>query len=247
MRDVFRRIAEISTLVSYEVPAGYAIWLLERGQRENEEAETPLPNGFTHAKLMLDPLSEADAFPLEGQHPVRAIVNPLAEDESRMEVRTLFAHRPFWGWVMDEDRVAPYFQEFIQSMESQVALDERQKKERLLQIVENGAKEIFQDAALRERISGQLEDNGYIFHRAGDEAMARECVTLADEMQMAMDEPTPLFVEMVQYSINVLLERVIRQVRESQGGEGELREEDAGEGGVSEDAGSEDSPIIITP
>ena len=247
LRDVFRRISEIPTLASYEVPAGYAVWLLERGQRESEEAETPLPRGFTHSKLMLDPLSEADAFPLEGPHPVRGLVNPLAEGENRMEVRTIFSHRPFWSWVMDVERVEPYFQEFLESMESQVALDERQKKERLQQIVENGAKEIFQDAALRERIAGQLEDNGYIFHRAGDEAMARECVTLADEVQMATDEPTPLFVEMVQYSINVMLERVIRQVRESQGGEGEATEGEVDDGGVSEDTDSEDSPIIITP
>lgn len=247
LRNVFRQISEMPTLASQEVPVGYAIWLLERSQRENEAGEVPLPRGFTHAKLMLDPLAEADVFPLEGAHPVRAIVNSIAGEEERMEARTLFAHRPFWSWVMDEDRVTPYFQEFLESMESQVALDERQKQERLQQIVKNGAKEIFQDTALRERIAGQLEDNGYIFHRAGDEAMARECVTLADEVQMAADEPTPLFVEMVQYSINVMLERIIRQVRESQGGEGETREGEVDDSGVSEDTDSEDSPIIITP
>ncbi len=247
LRNVFHQISEMPTLASQEVPVGYAIWLLERAQRENELGEVPLPRGFTHAKLMLDPLAEADAFPLEGAHPVRGIVNSIAEDEKRMEVRTLFAHRPFWSWVMDEDRVAPYFQEFIESMESQVALDDKQKKERLQQIVENGAKEIFQDKTLRERIVGQLEDNGYIFHQAGDEPMARECVTLADEVQMAADEPTPLFVEMVQYSINVMLERVIRQVRESQGAGGEIEEENAEDSGVSENTDPEDSPIIITP
>ena len=247
LRNVFHQISDMPTLASQEVPVGYAIWLLERAQRENEAGEVPLPRGFTHAKLMLDPLAEADVFPLEGAHPVRAIVNSIAEHEKRMEVRTLFAHRPFWSWVMDEDRVAPYFQEFIESMESQVALDDNQKKERLQQIVENGAKEIFQDKTLRERIAGQLEDNGYIFHQAGDEPMARECVTLSDEVQMATDEPTPLFVEMVQYSINVMLERVIRQVRESQGAGGEIQEENLEEKGVSESTGPEDSPIIITP
>lgn len=247
LRNVFHRISEMSTLASQEVPVGYAIWLLERSQRENEMGETPLPHGFTHAKLMLDPLSEAEAYPVEGRHPVRAMVNPLSEGEKRMEVRTIFAHRPFWSWVMDEERVAPYFQEFLESMESQVALDDRQKKERLQQIVENGAKEIFQDAALRERISGQLEDNGYIFHQADDEAMARECVTLADEVVADMDEPSPLFVEMVQYSINVMLERIIRQARESQGEEGEMQEENVEDSGVSGSADSEDSPIIIAP
>ncbi|MCY3823463.1 MAG: hypothetical protein OXG62_06295 [Nitrospinae bacterium] len=247
LRNVFHRISEMPTLASQEVPAGYAIWLLERSQRENEAGEVPLPRGFTHAKLMLDPLSEAEAYPVEGPHPVRAMVNPLGEGEKRMEVRTIFAHRPFWSWVMDEERVAPYFQEFLESMESQVALDDRQKKERLQQIVENGAKDSFEDRVLRERIAGQLEDNGYIFHQAGDEAMARECVTLADEMLADTDEPAPLFVEMVQYSINVMLERVIRQVRESQGEEGEMQEENVEDGGVSESADSEDSPIIITP
>ncbi len=247
LRDIFRRISETPALASQEVPAGYAVWLLERGQRENEEADTPLPRGYTHAKLMLDPLSEADAFPAEGPHPVRGMVSSLAEDENRMDVRTIFSHRPFWGWVMDAERVEPYFQGFMESMESQVALDERQKKERLQQIVENGAKEIFQDAALRERISGQLEDNGYVFHLAGDEAMARECVTLADEMRVDTDEPTPLFVEMVQYSIYAMLNRVIRQIRESHGVEGEMQEENVEDGGVSEDTDSEDSPIIITP
>lgn len=247
LRDVFRRISEMPTLASQEVPAGYTLWLLERGQRENEMGETPLPRGFTHAKLMLDPLSEAEEYPVEGPHPVRAMVNPLAEGEKRMEVRTIFAHRPFWSWVMDEERVAPYFQEFLESMESQVALDDRQKKERLQQIVENGAAEIFQDKVLRNRIAGQLEDNGYIFHQAGDEAMARECVTLADEVPADTDEPSPLFVEMVQYSINVMLERIIRQARESQGEEGEMQEENVEDSGLSESADSEDSPIIIAP
>ena len=77
--------------------------------------------------------------------------------------------------------------------------------------------------------------------------MARECVTLADEMQAETDEPTPLFVEMIQYSINIMLERIIRQVQESQGEGGELQEEDVEDSGVSESADSEDSPIIITP
>ena len=247
LKNVFRRISEIPTLASQEVPAGYAIWLLERSQRENEAGETPLPRGFTHAKLMLDPLAETNLFPLEGLHPVRGMVNSLAEDEKRMEVREIFAHRPFWSWVMDEERVAPYFQEFLQSMESQVAMDERQKKERLQQIVENSAKEIFQDKALRERIAGQLEDNAYIFHQAGDEAMARECVTLADEMRVDTDEPTSLLVEMVKYSINVMLERIVRQVQASQEEKGEMREEGAEDSDVSESADSEDSPVIIVP
>lgn len=247
LRDVFRRISEMPALASQEVPAGYALWLLARGQRENEAGEMPLPRGFTHAKLMLDPLAEAEVFPSEGPHPVRAVAGPLAEGENRAEVRTIFAHRPFWSWVMEEERVAPYFQEFLESMESQVALDERQKKERLQQIVENGANELYRDEELRKRIAGQLEDNGYIFHRAGDEDMARECVTLADEMQADTDEPTPLFVEMFQYSINVMLERVIRQIREAQGAEGEMLEENVDDGGVPEDTDPEDSPVIITP
>lgn len=246
LRGVFRRVSEIPALATCEVPAGYAVWLLERARRENEAGETPLPPGFTRAKLMLDPLAEPDAFPAEGPHPLRRAVSALEEGGERMEARALFAHRPFWGWAMDEERAAPHFQEFLQSMESQVAMDERQRRERLRQIVENGAKEIFRDEALRERISGQLEDNGYIFHRAGDEAMARECLTLADEAVKDAEEPPALFVEMVQHSINVMLERIIRQVRESRGEEGETAEEEAG-GGASESADAEDSPVIIAP
>ncbi len=247
VRDVFRRISEIPTLASQEVPTGYAVWLLERAQRESEAGNTPLPGGFTHAKLMLDPLAEPDLFPVEGPHPLRSMARSLGESEERMETRVIFSHRPFWSWAMDEERVTPYFREFLQSMETQVAIDERQKKERLEQIVENGAKEIFQDRGLRERIAGQLEDNGYIFHQAGDGAMARECVTLADEVREGGDEPPPLFVEMVQYSINVMLERMIRQVRKSQGEGGEAQEADAEDGGVSENVDAKEAPLIITP
>ena len=247
LRDVFRRISEIPTLATHEVPVGYAVWLLERGQRENEAGEAPLPRGFTHAKLILDPLAEPDTFPMAGPHPLRRLVNSLEKGEERMETRAMFSHRPFWGWAMDEERVAPYFQEFLQSMESQVAIDERQRGERLRQIVENGAEELFQDEALRERISGQLEDNGYIFYQAGDEAMARECATLADEMRKDMEEPAPLFVEMVRYSINVMLERIIRQSREPRGEGGEMREVDAEDVGVSGSADAGDSPVIIMP
>ena len=247
LRDVFRRISEISTLATHEVPAGYAVWLLERGQRENEAGEAPLPRGFTHAKLMLDPLVDPDMFPMEGPHPLRKLVNSLEKGEERMETRAMFSHRPFWGWAMDEERVAPYFQEFLQSMESQVAIDEKQRGERLRQIVESGAEELFQDKVLRERIAGQLEDNGYIFHQVGDEAMARECATLADEMREDMEELAPLFIEMVQYSINVMLERIIRQSRELRGKGEEMREMDAEDVGVSGNTDAGDPPVIIMP
>lgn len=243
LRGVFQRISEVPTLASQEVPAGYAVWLLERSRRENEAGETPLPRGFTHAKLMLEPLAEAAAFPPGGAHPVRGLAARLAEDAERMEVRALFSHRPFWGWAMDEERVAPYFRESLQAMESQVAMDERQQKERLRQIVENGAREIFREEGLRERIAGQLEDNGYIFRQAGDAPMARECVTLADEVRADVDGSAPLLVEMVQYSVSVMMERMIRQAREAGGGQ----EEGAAEGGGAAGADAEAAPLIITP
>ena len=145
-----------------------------------------------------------------------------------------------------KDRVAPYFQEFIESMESQVALDDNQKKSVFSKLWKMGRKKFFQDKTLRERIAGQLEDNGYIFHQAGDEPMARECVTLADEVLKNTEEPTPLFVENGQYSLNVMLERVIRQVRESQGAGGESRRKMPRIGCVK-NTDQEDSPIIITP
>ncbi len=241
LRGVFERIGEIPTLATQEAPAAYAVWLLARAQRENEAGDAALPRGFTHAKLMLDPLADAEAYPPGGAHPLRAVAQPLAADAERVEARTLFAHKPFWTWMMDEERVAPYFQEFVESLESRVAMDEQQQQERLRGIVEKGAREIFADAALRARVAGQLEDNGYVFHLAGDEGMARECVTLADEVGAEAEEPAPLLVEMVQYSINVMLERIVRQAREAQGEAPAPEETEEG------DAPAGEEPLIITP
>jgi len=234
MRDILARIAGQPSLATVEAPPGYAFWLLQRAQRESEVRGTSLPAGFTRAKLLIEALAEPGAYPPEGPHPVRAAVPAPAAGAPRAEPKELFSHKAFWSWVIEEERIAPHFRTFVDSLQSQVALDETQRRERLDQIVAQSAGELYAEGALRERIAGQLEDNAYFLHLEGRDDLARECVALAGEMETE-EAPPRFFAEMVEFTLSVTLDRLLRQSRAAQPAAG------------GEPTGEEDDPVIVTP
>ncbi len=240
LRDVLSRIAEQPALATAEAPPAYAFWLLRRAQGENELAGEPLPAGFTRAMLMLEPLADPGAHPPRGGHPVRARVLPIPAGEPRLEPREMFAQKAFWSWVIDEGRIAPHFRQFLESLQSRVAVNDAQRRERLDQIVDEAAKALFGEADLRGRLGDQFEDNAYLFWVAGREDIARECVTLAEEMRAGGDPPA-FFREMVHFTMSVLIERLLRQSRVAERGpEGPAQ-------APGEPPGEEGSSAIVTP
>lgn len=233
LREVLARIGgPESSLATCEAPLGYAIWLLQRAQREAEREGQALPAGFTRAKLLLEPLADPVAFPPGDAHPVLRHVQPPGPGEPRLEPKDLFEQRAFWSWLIEERKILPHLRTLVDSLQSKVALDEAQRRERLERIVADAAKALFGDDPLRSRMSGALEDNAYFFHLSGQPGLARECLALAGEMRAGEGEPPRFFREMVHLSLSVMLDRLARQqghaAGAAQGGEEETREE-AGE------------------
>ncbi|MEE9274973.1 MAG: hypothetical protein V3V62_06680 [bacterium] len=248
VRDIIVRFDGQLGFPVTEVPAGYAIWLLQRAQREHESSGTPVPPGFTRSNFLLAPLADADAFP-EGAHPVRRLLPPRPEGAARLEPREMFSNGAFWSWVIEGETLQSHFRAFLESMESKVVLSEEQKKERLDQIVDKAAAELFAEEALRLRLAGQLEDNAFFFHRKGEEEMAWECIALAGEME-AGGAPTAFFTEMVKFSISMIMNRIVMQHQhhehEHEHGHEHHPHEGAAEPGEAA-AGSEDPPVIVAP
>jgi len=152
----------------------------------------------------------------------------------------MFAQKAFWSWVIDEGRIAPHFRQFLESLQSRVAVNDAQRRERLDQIVDEAAKALFGEADLRGRLGDQFEDNAYLFWVAGREDIARECVTLAEEMRAGGDPPA-FFREMVHFTMSVLIERLLRQSRVAERGpEGPAQ-------APGEPPGEEGSSAIVTP
>ncbi len=237
LRDFFGRLSDESKLSTAEVAPGYAFWLLQQAQKENESGGAPLPSGFTHSKLLLAPLADPKVFPPDGLHPARTAVQPWGGDDQRVTVPEMFAHPAFWTWVLEEELMLPHFQKCVESFQSQVAVDDAQRRQLFDSAVEDSAKELYGDGDLRERLVRQLECNAYVLERVGQGNLARESLTLADELGAGSEQPG-FFSEMIRYTIGVMLDRAIR---ESQAAQGHAHEHDHehGEGG--------DSPVIVAP
>jgi len=239
LREVFARIGDpAGHLATCEVPLGYAVWLLQRAQREAEREGQPLPSGFTRAKLLLEPLADPAAFPPGEAHPVLRLVQPPAPGEPRIEPRELFEQKVFWSWLIEERKILPHLRTLVDSLQSKVALDEAQRRERLEGIVSDAARALFGEDALRARMGGALEDNAFFFHASGQTALARECLALAGEVR-AGGEPPAFFREMVHLTLSVMLDRLARQASAGSSRPGQAAAPPAAEEG--------EAPRIVAP
>ncbi|MFP6890326.1 MAG: hypothetical protein VCF07_11380, partial [Nitrospinota bacterium] len=247
LREFFGKLTQDSRVPTAEVPAGYAFWLLQRGQQENEtEGGAALPPGFTHSNLLLAPLADPEGFPFPGGHPVRREIEPISEGGERIETKEMFANPVFWSWVLEEGLLLPHFQKCVDALQSQVAVDDEQRRGLFDKAVEDAAGELYENADLRRRLGLQLEDNAYLFHCNRETGHARECLTLADELKEEGPQPE-FFTEVVRYSISIMLDRAIRQSQEAHAREhGHDHEHDHGEA-ASQGGSEEESPVIISP
>lgn len=255
LRDFFSRLTQDERLPTVDVPAGYAFWLLQRAQAANEgEGGSAMPSGFTHAKLLLAPLAEAEAFPFPGAHLVRGLIEPASGDAGRIAQKEMLANAAFWTWVLEEPLAAPHFKKCVEALQSQVAVDDEQRRALFDKEMEAAAAELYEDEKLRARLAAQLEDNAYLLHLRGEGDPARESLALSDLLAAGAPRPE-FFTEMVRYSIGAMLDRAIRQ---SQGAQGQAHDHahdhdhdhahDHDHDHTDGESGPEvEPPVIVTP
>ena len=83
------------------------------------------------------------------------------------------------------------------------------------------------------------------FNRAGKEVLAREFLTLSDQIKDSGKEPSEFFIEMVRYSFSVYLEQIVQQnaPADKSGERQEMNEQFDDE----KESGEGEEPSLIVP
>lgn len=244
MREIISGFSTESPFPVVEIPPAYGMWLLGRAYKENEFSSTTVPSAYIRSKMLLEPLADPEKYP-DGTHPVRGQLKPFGKNEERPQPGELFAESALWSWVIEGERFEPHFKELLESLQSKIALDESQRRVRLEQIIEKASRDLSSDDRLMRRISAQLADVAFFFHRTGKEVLARECLTLSEQVYDAGTDPPDFFIEMVRYSFGVYIEQLARQNASAE--ESGEREEKIGENNGEKESGEEEEPSLIVP
>ncbi len=210
IRELVSGFSSQSSFPVVEISPACGIWFLDRAYKENEISATTVPSAYIRSMMLLKPLADIEKFQ-DGTHPVQNLLkSPDEKGESRRSGE-LFSESALWSWVIESKRFEAHFKELLESLQSKIELDEDQRKVRVEQIIEKTSKDLSGDNVLMRRLSLQLEDIALFFHRAGKEVLARECLTLSDQIKDGGKKPSEFFIEMVRYSFGVYLEQIVRQ------------------------------------
>ena len=200
IRNFLSKIEEQELLTTAEIPISYAFWLLERAQLENEKLGITPPSGFTRAKMLLNSdASLSKSFNLT-THPIAAIKNTFSQDKKRTDANVLLNDKVFSGWYIDDPLIRSHVQSYVDSLNSNIVIDEKQKNVHSDQIIESAANEIYENKEYIRRLASQLEENSYLYHLLGKKDFALECFELSNEI-VRLDSPPYFIIEMVRSTL----------------------------------------------
>jgi len=234
IRNFLSKIEEQDLMTTVEIPISYGIWLLERAQLENEKLEVTLPSGFTKAKMLLDSDSNSNKLSDLTSHPIRGMTNTFSKDDERIDTDVILNDKLFKGWYIDDQFIRSHVQSYIDSLNSNVALDEKQKNDRLDQILESAANKIYEDKTYLRRLATQLEENSYLYYQLEKIDFSRECFELANEL-VSHKSPPSFFVGIVRSTV-LAWSKSLSEQKSSTKEEKEKRPEQ-----------SEEKPMITNP
>ena len=244
IRELVFGFSSESSFPVVEISPACGIWFLERAYKENEISATTVPSAYIRSMMLLKPLADIEKFP-DGTHPVRNLLKSSDEKGEPLRPSELFSESALWSWVIESKQFEPHMKELLESLQSKVELDENQRKVRVEQIIAKASMDLSGDNVLMRSLSLQLEDIALFFHRAGKEVLARECLTLSDQMKDGGKEPSEFFIEMVRYSFSVYLEQIVRQnaPADKSGERREMNEQFDDE----KESGEGEEPSLIVP
>ncbi|MED5578616.1 MAG: hypothetical protein VX794_01135 [Nitrospinota bacterium] len=200
IRNFLSKIEEQDLMTTVEIPISYGFWLLERAQLENEKLGVTPPSGFTKAKMLLDSDSNFNKLSDLTSHPIRGMTNTFSKDDERIDADVILNDKLFKGWYIDDQFIRSYVQSYIDSLNSNVALDEKQKNDRLDQIIESAANKIYEDKTYLRRLATQLEENSYLYYQLEKIDFSSECFKLANEL-VSHKSPPSFFVGIVRSTV----------------------------------------------
>ena len=200
IRNFLSEIEEQDLLTTAEVPISYAFWLLERSQLENEKIGITPPSGFTRAKMLLNSDTISGKISDLNTHPIVEMANTFSKYDKRIDANVLLNDKVFSGWYIDDQLIRSHVQSYVDSLDSNMSVDEKQKSIRSDQIIESVANELYENKEYIRRLAFQLQENSYLYHRLGKNDFSLECFQLSNEI-VRQDSPLCFFIEMVRSTL----------------------------------------------
>ena len=175
-RDYLTRFKEESPMPIVEAEPSYCQFLIEEGYATAIQRGHPVPTGYLEWKDMVGKPSVKPQRPLiyscYEEETIKADESLLARSE------TLFELPEFSNWVIKPDEIEQYAEKINEASKSKLILTPIQKQERISQIYNDAAEELF-DEERRLLYKKRLEEAAYIIYKLGREEEAKICLAVA--------------------------------------------------------------------
>lgn len=178
-RDFMRELKEhvrgqqVSSLV--KIDPDHCRWLVQKAYELNAESGYLVPEGFKRYRYRIKPP--------EGYDPETrfAEIQPDENDErwASNHPDEFFMIPEISIWMIEREQLLPYARRYMQMAESNLVLDESQRRTRLNDIVKEYAEEYF-DEARTERLISRLRETAYMVSCKGRAEDARRLLACAN-------------------------------------------------------------------
>ncbi|MEW6614375.1 MAG: hypothetical protein AB1401_02740 [Thermodesulfobacteriota bacterium] len=213
-REYLTGFKEKSPMPIVEAEPSYCQFLIQEGYTMATKRGHPVPTGYLKWKDIVGKPSG------EVQRPL--IYSCYEEDTIKADEAlltssgTLFELPEFGNWVIRPDEIEQYAEKINEASKSKLVLTPIQKQERISQIYNDAADELFNEER-RLLYKRRLEESAYIIYKLGKEKDARICLAAALAL-MSEGIPSshhPFLLELVKRSLSSAIWEEEQKAREN--------------------------------
>lgn len=145
------------------------------------------------------------------EHPIYSELAAEAAEEPSVD---LLKEPELAEWKLPHDQLAPFLEELSRANESTIVLNQMQQQDRIGQIVERAASQLFSGDS-GDRIRGRLEDIAYYLSRTGRRQQAGWAAAAAARIRDGADlKHTPFFQAFIRMQIGSVVAQEQERTRE---------------------------------
>lgn len=175
-RDYLTRFRKENLMPIVEAEPSYCQFLIEEGYTTAIQRGHPVPTGYLEWKDIVGKLSSEVQRPLIYSYYEEEAIK--ADESLLTRSGILFELPEFSNWAIEPDEMERYTEKIQEASKSKLVLTPIQKQERIYQIFNDAAEELFNEER-RLLYSRRLEEIAYIIYKLGKEEEAKTCLAAA--------------------------------------------------------------------
>jgi hypothetical protein len=213
-RDYLTRFKKENPMPIVETEPSYCQFLIQEAHTMATKRGHSVPTGYLEWKdIVGKPSSEVQRpliYSCYEEETIKADESLLTRSE------TLFELPEFSNWVIKPDEIKQYAEKINEASKSKLILTPIQKQERISQIYNDAAEELF-DEERRLLYKKRLEEAAYIIYKLGREEEAKICLAaaLALKSKSITSSHHPFLLELVKRSLSAALWEEEQKAREN--------------------------------